>query len=102
MIPKHIIVKAIEGGWKSPTHYYWRDYQGGVVIDPLFWQALGKAKGWNVEHITKDGDTAKNHRGYRICSKFCGKEWLYHSTQFFDLLMTGGDIEKFWEDLISK
>lgn len=50
-----------------------------IVIDPLFWQALGKA----IEPNTDMWGYAK-------------------SMQYFEILMRGGDTEKFWEELTGK
>lgn len=49
-----------------------------IVLDPKFWQALGKALGW---------------KNYVI------PEWHQYAHQYFDLILTGGDREKFWEEL---
>lgn len=52
-----IIKKAIEGGWshkapKEVKEFYFKD----IFLDPLFWQALGRACGWDS--------------GCNICSTF--------------------------------
>jgi len=55
MFIEQIIKKAIEGGYASDRPEYARQhlitgFEGDfrfMVLDPLFWQALGKACGWN-------------------------------------------------------
>ncbi len=66
-----------------------------LILDPLFWKALGKALGW------------KEHEFWKIhCSIFeCDGTWQhtekdltwkYYAHQYFDLLLTGKDTDKFW------
>jgi len=74
-----------------------------IAQDPLFWQALGKALGWSEEtmvrylHIKKVENTEAYYSTDE--SHILSQEWLYRSHQYFDLLMTGGDTEKFWKEL---
>ncbi len=62
------------------------------VLDPLFWQALGKALGWEEQSF-----------GYETSYGYWeGKpEWNYFAHMYFDLLLTGGDTEKFWKELLA-
>lgn len=56
---KTIIEKAIEGGWRSKknTEYSYPDNSLEVgVLDPLFWQALGKACGWDNSEVGEIGN----------------------------------------------
>lgn len=64
---KQAIEKAIEGGWKSNVKWkingerdrWWVTggegsaavmiYLEKILLDPLFWQALGKTEGWEEE-----------------------------------------------------
>jgi hypothetical protein len=57
-----------------------------IALDPSFWQALGKALGWNV-----------TGRQLAMNSK---PNWQIWATRFYDLILTGGDTEKFWADLL--
>ncbi len=148
MIPKHIIEKAIEGGWKDtrpqisavereedvPKATIVNDFMNFystpvVVCEPLFWQALGKALGWDnriddlytliadvdVKWMTIAPDTSlpaqverhveENRMKYRISQAIKDIEnrgWKYYAQCFFDLLLTGGDTEKFWQELVDK
>lgn len=47
---KNIIKKAIEGGWETTEQPMrsWSEAKALAVIDPLFFQALGKACGWKL------------------------------------------------------
>lgn len=53
-----------------------------TVLDPLFWQALGKARGW--------GDDPK----YGVYT-----EWRIHWHRFIDHLAEGKPAEDFFKDL---
>lgn len=64
---KEFIEKAIEGGWKNEAYevltYPDRkdEYMiGGVFIDPLAWQAVGKVEGWpNLREMGGRNDAFK-------------------------------------------
>lgn len=121
MIPEHIIKLAIEGGWKSPrvAHiaflpdcepYIENDRDAlfnfedpvlaqEIICDPLFWRALGKAKGWVGKTECREcfiaGFAAEDNCTY------CEPEWKTKACQFFDILMTNGDTSKFWDSITS-
>ena len=59
-----------------------------ALTDPLFWQALGKARGW-------DGSTWGN--GNKDVRYQDG--WFYFSHQWFSNRMVGDEEAKFWESL---
>ena len=95
MIPKLAIEKAVAGGWQNPVHLVSdADEKGRIVVlsgypervavvwkhaeialDPSFWQSLIKATGWQ-------------------------RPWERYAHDFFDIILTGGDTEKFWDDLL--
>jgi hypothetical protein len=130
MIPKEIIEKAIEGGY-APEPYRHRQFirtsrktyqhlqtsgasmpYSEIILDPLFWQSLGKALEWkekNKHHIDNEKRPAlrctlcngKPMVGDGYCSFSYSDEWKEKALCFFDLLLTNGDTEKFWEDLVS-
>ena len=106
-----------------------QDYYAIIASDPLFWQALDKALGWaeddSVWRSTHDwhfhpienpectllsckkcGESEAILKGYknsldkRICKY--GNYWLNYARQYFDLVLTGGDTEKFWQDLLNE
>lgn len=92
-----------------------------ATLDPLFWQALGMACGWGSEKILIDEPGHPKEWMYNEHCSVCGEiivvqeegcpdgcesdnayveSWLYHALRFFELLMTGGDTEQFWSDLL--
>jgi len=63
--------------------FHHRELENMVVLDPLFWQALAKALGkeW-----------------------FDGEQlpiWLYWGQEYNRLVLTGGDTEQFFKDLLT-
>lgn len=72
--------KAIEGGYNegvSPEHYgNLTTFQYEAFTDPLFWKYLGKTRGW------------------------LDRDYVVHWHSFIDHLISGKDIETFFEDLL--
>ncbi|HLL74195.1 MAG TPA: hypothetical protein VK421_02945 [Pyrinomonadaceae bacterium] len=52
-----------------------------IVLGPLFWQSLGKALGWPDE----------THNG---------EYWQVIAHDYFQLVLTGGDTEAFWRNIL--
>lgn len=125
MIPKEAIEKAIEGGWEFRKSLHWPRNLGvypsdidalvvvwqQVALSPDFWQSLGKALGWseedfegfihkdddmlcpcNPEKLVQSGAMIVLHRG--------PVRWRTEAHNFFGIILTGGDTEKFWSDLL--
>lgn len=67
-------------------------YNNDIVLDAEFWQALGKALGWGIEH---HGRIALHK-----CTKRCLFQWFSMATTYFQLQLVGRDTEKFWKDLL--
>jgi hypothetical protein len=105
MIPKQAIEKAIDGGWlylgsegkllRRGDELRWqhdgfteRIEIAEVVLDPSFWQCLGKALGWG---------------NYKVSSNPGGNvpRWNYEAKRFYDLILTKQSTEAFWADLLS-
>lgn len=88
---EEIIKKAIEGGYKVNGHpLRWNEKTKSLmypmILDPLFWQSLGKACGWEGEEI-------RMHLGERgISSAYFGKhhEYIYQATKFHIINLTEG------------
>lgn len=108
MIPKKVLELACEGGWElrggfvptgvtalptgnpsfslrfedPDTKKPWHESVGWeeIALDPAFWQALGKQLGWAPmgEATVEKGS------------------WFSYAHGFYDLILTGGDTEKFW------
>lgn len=113
MIPTEAIEKAIEGGWApwppvwgetvfkklDITRAWWRNpitkrrvsiVLTKIALDPSFWQSLGKALGWATGTAT-DGSGTEYEWPH---------EWRNTAIQFYDLILTGDDTKKFWDDLL--
>lgn len=82
---KEAIQKAIEGGYRQTSF----DLSYSPLLDPLFWQALGKAMGW------------EDFEGYDVEGDFSKIEgWRNHWHRFIDHLASGGDAESFFKELL--
>lgn len=64
---------------------HWSAYDNDIVLNPLFWQALGRALGWEKRW----SDTSIS-------------VWRYEAQEWFHIKMSGGDEEKFWQELLGK
>ncbi len=104
---EQIIKKAIEGGYKKrlcPTSFVTSKL---VTLDPLFWQALGKACGWGDEKVIR---ASLDKGGYRTSDEFDGfiydetelNTWQDNAIHFHEVNLTKGFDEamKWLEDLI--
>lgn len=126
MIPKRATDLAIEGGW---TPVEWEDLvvllprsfgraglepwvESYIVLDPTFWQALSKALGWGegkyatrVERRTRAYPMAVFPQSdVFIFSQYATRDifdvWRFNAHRLYDLILTGGDTEKFWEEIL--
>jgi hypothetical protein len=94
-IPKEAIEKAIEGGW---SNYRKEEVDRGgykIALDPSFWQALGKGR-W----YTKSGAALHGKIFVNIHDEPCD-EWEVKALEFLDLILTNGNTEKFWQELLT-
>ena len=113
------IQKAIEGGWKykgnsktdetvreGHVKVYVNDSEDTklyidstlLLLDPLFWQALGKSLGWIDTTYTQR--TGKIYAG-RPVNIVHRQDWLSNWHKMVDHLANGGDIETFFKQLLS-
>lgn len=102
------IKKAIEGGYERYSISFKIEWfsenieeKYRILLDPFFWQALGKAMGWskNCRSYSKalgrgNGQPIFQGRVYEIGS------WRYHWHNFIDHLAEGKDAESFFAELI--
>ena len=105
------IKKAIEGGYDN-TDEFGREFKiEKILLDPLFWQALGKAEGWCCDNtcdkghiplgMLEDGDVE-----WGGCSKcvtggvYVPHDWRTYWHSFIDHLASGGEINKFFNELL--
>lgn len=108
IIPKEVIEKAIEGGWKglymdedgitvdTQSQIAWGRTKTGlgrhlplqvIALDRTFWEALGKALGWDIAYGSYGNDTME--------------EWQSRAMTFFNIILTNGDTDAFWEKVLS-
>ena len=98
---KTAIEKAVEGGYKTGTlgAFGWER----MVLDPLFWQSLGKAMGWDKDK--KGNDIFLKVRNFlgRTAIEMKAKSpiefWEYKWHRFIDHLAEGKDAESYFESL---
>jgi hypothetical protein len=108
------IQKAIDGGYKCCDRTI--TARGGVVyhimanlhenlLDPLFWQSLGKAMRWDYGKCCKECGSNSIPDGDGHCGNcyayFSGSEsgteyWLYQWHRFIDHLAEGNTIESYF------
>ncbi len=112
MIPKSAIEKAIEGGAKISPNWkynkdgiYWSKNQyitwEEIALDPTFWQALGKALGWDFEElICKACGKDECGRGWHCGTTQAKQTWINEARRFYDLILTGQPTDKFWEEIL--
>jgi len=92
---KTIIERAIKGG------YTW-EVRGTVTrseafLDPLFWQSLGMACGWDVSvcrncaaSITYGEITTLNQQCIHHPIREIGNDWKAHALHFYEINLTEG------------
>lgn len=92
---KNIIKKAIEGGWNDKGTFGWSTTNkqtklynySMIVLDPLFWQALGKACVWT--QIYKG--CGRKDMAMCLCDYDVKiNEWEYHALRFHEYNLTQG------------
>lgn len=90
-----VIKLAIEAGYEYKGDGYWSLPHESYLIDPKFWQALGKSLGW--------GEKCKNCGS--IANGLCQehkyiRDWKIPWHRFIDHLAEGKDVDEFFKDLI--
>lgn len=103
---KNAIEKAIEGGYEGLTqkdldtkNYQW-DFPANVFLDPLFWQALGKALGWEEDYeYTSYGYSIKP--GDSATLEIRGPGWIHNMHRFLDALIAGQTPDSFFDALLN-
>ena len=71
--------------------YYYSTDMPHIIIDPLFWQALGKSMGWKYA-----GQYTQEWSNMKVCSF---DEWVYKWHLMVEHLADGGTIESYFEQL---
>jgi hypothetical protein len=92
------IREAVENGWNDVLYRVsygspdtWT-HSSALFLDPLFWQSLGKARGWNKPQEIEERRATH--------SRFTKKNWLFHWHRFIDHLAEGKTAESFFKDLL--
>jgi hypothetical protein len=109
---KAISLAIEKGGWRDETWMYVdKNLEADIVLDPLFWQALGKALGWGCNCSSGNDYLGPDEQGDPIWGSCPAcvvdgqyvpvKDWLAHAHAYFDLVLIGGDTEKFWKELLN-
>jgi hypothetical protein len=88
-------------GYKRPPGFY-----EFTFLDHRFWKALGEALGWIGYQCMNCGYKHFSEIGFSECCQYwvsakTQPQWQYHAHQYLDLILTGGDTEKFWKDLLT-
>jgi hypothetical protein len=128
MTIEQTIQKAIEGGWKKlPAHTEFRSVRvtneeifltfddllvmesavftyslGMSLLDPKFWEALGKSLGWKESSYQECTAKSFDYDGNRRNLEAVFREpntWLYHWHRFIDHLASGDFPESYFESL---
>jgi hypothetical protein len=94
------------------------DLENYIILDPLFWQALGKALGWyrkpnkntyrDGAKVTQCGreDGSRNNHWYCPHSEKYEWDvdfypmWLFFALQYTETVLRKGDTEKFWKEIL--
>ena len=117
---KEIIKLAIEGGYSAPavestikfweedknnpeeaeSYAYWVVMQS--VLNPKFWECLGKSLGWEKWTCHSCGE---KYLGDKLCpkckfGKATRKDWTHHWHRFIDHLASEKDPELFFKELL--
>jgi hypothetical protein len=88
---------AIEKGGYKQWHPEWHHSD---VLDPLFWQALGRALGWKESWCGFDGKEFDGETCPTPHMKYITiPVWDVRAREWFEIRMSGGNEEKFWSDL---
>lgn len=111
------IIKSIElaskEGWITDGHHYTQPTWMGnyertrALLDPLFWQCLGRAEGWEgtnkfFPHWEPTGKYEADKGAEMVESVKQIPLWHYKWTQFIDHLADGGTPDEFFEKLLTK
>lgn len=92
---------AIEKGgyFTKIAEYDWGLYDAinDFVLDPLFWQALGKALGWTRENYFEHTSPISGLKTFSGVME----TWKYQAHQFLDARFEGTE-EEFWKALLNK
>ncbi len=101
------LIKAIKGGF-NPRYIeavlknktagcLMPSEKSRVLLDPLFWQALGKAEGWEKKTVKGQPCGIKDCTGEHLK----GTDWKEQWHRFIDHLAEGKTADSFFENLLN-
>lgn len=92
-----IIKKAIEGGYLDNGDRYvtkidgvFIGYNNSIVLDSIFWQALGKACGWGNTHYIGCNSNGGEWQECGECDCSARFVWRENALRFYEINLTGG------------
>lgn len=92
---ENIIKKAMSVGWKQgewvPNWAMGEELKinfHSAILDPLFWQALGKASKWDDANVIESGELQhpQFHRHYRYVTPL----WKFRALMFYEINLNEG------------
>lgn len=89
---ENIIKKAIEGGFEAyqPLENYTAHcFKCEYVCDPIFWQALGKACGWDKNGSRTTHESYETEK-YGVIEYYDVENWEYYALRFHEINLTEG------------
>lgn len=104
-VPDKAFELAEKGGYlktRIEDRQNWQFY----ILQPDWWQSLEKSLNWfgvwSREYWTSKSDQlhAKGLDRFGTTEEEL-PPWRWYSARFYDLILTGGDTEKFWEELLA-
>lgn len=114
MSMKEVITKAIQGGWNDRLYRVdtgnsevWT-HHSSLLLDPLFWQALGKAEGWPEDSCRYCGKKFSGSIMSCINQDCPNPQFassgvnacIFYWHHFIDHLASGGEAEQFFKSLL--
>lgn len=110
LLPKRIIELATEGGYGKSKEPY-STFTSGMLLDPSFWQCLGKRLGWRekYKHFIDEKRPAlrcldcdrKPMVGDGVCYRNLENMSLTKAHEFLDALHEN-KTKEFWESITPK
>ena len=97
---KDFIEKAIKGGWKglSLDVKSYENAHYAMLLDPLAWQAVGKAEGWPQQREVSY-DSFNNQREEKKVTTTIRGEWQNKMHSMIDHIASGNSSESYIETL---
>lgn len=84
----------VEGNWAG-SHLVKNTSESEMLLDPLFWQALGKSLGWvDSLEVIENQSTGEPE-------EIISESWKIQWHDFIDYLADGGSPDKFFEELLT-